>query len=186
LTIAEPKKLPPKAWISPGPAEWTGMPPPPTQRAARRRRAGVAVGVLVLLVLAGQVVPVFDGRLRPVILTGTLLLLDTLGPVFGWRGAGHGTDRTTWPPSGAAPSSESGCPEGSAVTEAVIRLSQALHLRTVAEGIETGAQADELMLLGCDTGQGYLYARPMPAEDVEALLAQTAPPPVTGRTAPVT
>ena len=59
------------------------------------------------------------------------------------------------------------------MTEAVIRLSQALHLRTVAEGIETGAQADELLLLGCDTGQGYLYARPMPADDVETLLTRS-------------
>jgi diguanylate cyclase len=69
-----------------------------------------------------------------------------------------------------------GTPEGSAVTEAVIRLSQALHLRTVAEGIETGAQADELLLLGCDTGQGYLYARPMPADAVESLLTRSLTP----------
>ncbi len=66
-----------------------------------------------------------------------------------------------------------GTPEGSAVTEAVIRLSQALHLRTVAEGIETANQADELLLLGCDTGQGYLYARPMPAPALETLLTQS-------------
>jgi diguanylate cyclase (GGDEF)-like protein len=66
-----------------------------------------------------------------------------------------------------------GTPEGAAVTEAVIRLSQALHLRTVAEGIETTAQAEELLRLGCDTGQGYLYARPMPAPDVEALLTRS-------------
>ncbi|GAB7052518.1 putative bifunctional diguanylate cyclase/phosphodiesterase [Catenuloplanes indicus] len=63
-----------------------------------------------------------------------------------------------------------GEPEGSAVAEAVIRLSQVLHLDTVAEGIETAAQATELTLLGCRTGQGYHYARPMPAAELEELI----------------
>ena len=60
-----------------------------------------------------------------------------------------------------------GTPEGSAITEAVIRLSQVLHLGTVAEGIETTAQAEELLALGCDTGQGYLYAKPLPAGELD-------------------
>ncbi|MFI5931125.1 putative bifunctional diguanylate cyclase/phosphodiesterase [Actinoplanes sp. NPDC051494] len=60
-----------------------------------------------------------------------------------------------------------GTPEGAAVTEAVLRLSQALHLTTIAEGIETPAQAKELRELGCDTGQGYLYAPPRPAAELE-------------------
>jgi diguanylate cyclase len=60
-----------------------------------------------------------------------------------------------------------GTPEGSAITEAVIRLSQVLHLDTVAEGIETAAQAGELLELGCDIGQGYLYAKPMPAAELD-------------------
>jgi diguanylate cyclase len=63
--------------------------------------------------------------------------------------------------------------EGSAVAEAVIRLSQILHLDTVAEGIETPAQATELTLLGCRTGQGFHYARPMPAEALEELIHTT-------------
>ena len=60
-----------------------------------------------------------------------------------------------------------GTPEGSAITEAVIRLSQVLHLTTVAEGIETPDQAAELLALGCDTGQGYLYAKPLPAAELD-------------------
>jgi diguanylate cyclase (GGDEF)-like protein len=64
-----------------------------------------------------------------------------------------------------------GTAEGSAVTEAVIRLSQVLHLTTVAEGIETEAHAAELQRLGCTIGQGYLYARPLPAEELPALFA---------------
>jgi EAL domain-containing protein (putative c-di-GMP-specific phosphodiesterase class I) len=62
--------------------------------------------------------------------------------------------------------------EGSAVAEAIIRLSQVLHLTTVAEGIETPEQAAELQMLGCDTGQGYLFARPLPPAELVALLAK--------------
>ncbi len=64
-----------------------------------------------------------------------------------------------------------GTPEGAAVTEAVLRLSHALHLTTIAEGIETSAQARELRALGCHTGQGYLYARPQPATELRGFAA---------------
>jgi EAL domain-containing protein (putative c-di-GMP-specific phosphodiesterase class I) len=66
-----------------------------------------------------------------------------------------------------------GTPEGSAITEAVLRLSQVLRLDTVAEGIETAAQAELLLALGCHTGQGFRYSRPLPAADLETLM--TAP-----------
>ncbi|MEV6347477.1 bifunctional diguanylate cyclase/phosphodiesterase [Actinoplanes sp. NPDC051851] len=59
-----------------------------------------------------------------------------------------------------------GSPEGAAVTTAIIHLANALHLRTIAEGIETPEQADELRGLGCVTGQGYLYAKPLPPGDL--------------------
>jgi diguanylate cyclase len=68
-----------------------------------------------------------------------------------------------------------GTPEGAAVTEAIVRLSQVLHLTPVAEGIETAEQAAELIRLGCTIGQGYLYARPVPAPDIEAMLAAARP-----------
>lgn len=67
-----------------------------------------------------------------------------------------------------------GTPEGSAVTEAVIRLSQVLHLTTVAEGIEMDRQATELVLLGCDTGQGYLFSKPRPAYELDELMGLDA------------
>ncbi|GAA3604258.1 hypothetical protein GCM10022223_19880 [Kineosporia mesophila] len=63
-----------------------------------------------------------------------------------------------------------GQPEGSAVAEAVIRLGQALHLDTIAEGIETQGQVNELTLLGCRRGQGYHFARPMPATEARDLV----------------
>ncbi|MBU2663898.1 bifunctional diguanylate cyclase/phosphodiesterase [Actinoplanes bogorensis] len=56
--------------------------------------------------------------------------------------------------------------KGSAITEAVISLARILDLTTVAEGIETADQAAELQRLGCHTGQGFLYAKPLAAPDV--------------------
>ncbi len=63
-----------------------------------------------------------------------------------------------------------GTAQGSAVAEAVIRLGHSLHLDTVAEGVETRAQSDELTLLGCRTGQGFHFASPLPADEIDALL----------------
>ncbi len=48
--------------------------------------------------------------------------------------------------------------------EATVRVARSLGMRTVAEGVETAGQADILAVLECDKGQGYLYARPLPAE----------------------
>jgi diguanylate cyclase (GGDEF)-like protein/PAS domain S-box-containing protein len=67
-----------------------------------------------------------------------------------------------------------GTPQGSAVAEAVIRLGQILRLDTVAEGVENEDQATELTLLGCRSGQGFLYARPLRPEQVDALFAGAA------------
>lgn len=65
-----------------------------------------------------------------------------------------------------------GLPENEAVTSAVITLGHKLGLKLVAEGIETELQAQRLRALGCGLGQGYWYARPMPAEDLPAYWAK--------------
>ena len=51
----------------------------------------------------------------------------------------------------------------SRIVEAVVQLAHSLNLRVVAEGVETEAQRDELIRLGCDELQGYLFAKPMTA-----------------------
>jgi EAL domain-containing protein (putative c-di-GMP-specific phosphodiesterase class I) len=63
-----------------------------------------------------------------------------------------------------------GTARGSAVAQAVIRLGAILHLDIVAKGIETPAQADELSLLGCPTGQGYHICGPLDPDAVDLLL----------------
>jgi EAL domain-containing protein (putative c-di-GMP-specific phosphodiesterase class I) len=50
-----------------------------------------------------------------------------------------------------------------ALVRTVIELGHALGLSTTAEGIETAVQLDQLRQLGCRSGQGYLFARPLSA-----------------------
>ena len=59
--------------------------------------------------------------------------------------------------------------------EAVLHLIHACGLKAVAEGIETAEQAEELVRLGCASGQGYYFGRPAPAEAVEAMISQDSP-----------
>ena len=49
-----------------------------------------------------------------------------------------------------------------ALARAILSLAEALGLDTVAEGIEVDAQRDTLLALGCKTGQGYSFGKPMP------------------------
>ena len=63
-----------------------------------------------------------------------------------------------------------GTKEGAAVADAVIQLSEVLKLDTVAEGIENRTQADELLLRGYRTGQGYHFARPLCPGDIDTLI----------------
>jgi diguanylate cyclase (GGDEF)-like protein len=56
------------------------------------------------------------------------------------------------------------------ITEAIVHLARKLRLETVAEGVETAAQADWLRELGCDVGQGFYFARPMPAAAISGYL----------------
>jgi diguanylate cyclase (GGDEF)-like protein len=61
-------------------------------------------------------------------------------------------------------------PDDDAVTRAIIQLSRTLGLRTIAEGIETSEQHSRLTELGCEWGQGFLFARPMPHEEMRDLV----------------
>ncbi|MGX1126971.1 putative bifunctional diguanylate cyclase/phosphodiesterase [Pseudomonas sp. HLS-6 TE3448] len=59
--------------------------------------------------------------------------------------------------------------DGHAIVEAIIQMARSLGLATLAEGIEDQCTADELLRLGCELGQGYLLARPVPAIVIPAL-----------------
>ena len=54
-------------------------------------------------------------------------------------------------------------PKIASLTRAIVDMCRRLDLPCVAEGIERQEQLDELRLAGCEGGQGWLFARPMPA-----------------------
>jgi EAL domain-containing protein (putative c-di-GMP-specific phosphodiesterase class I) len=62
--------------------------------------------------------------------------------------------------------------EDSAIVAAIVSLSDTLGLTTIAEGVETTLQRDCLIGLGCARAQGFLFARPAPAQDAETALEQ--------------
>jgi diguanylate cyclase len=64
-------------------------------------------------------------------------------------------------------------PEGDALLRTLMQLVKALNLETLAEGIEESGQLTQLQTEECDVGQGFLFARPLPADEVEAFLAQS-------------
>ncbi len=61
-------------------------------------------------------------------------------------------------------------PDTRAIVDTVIKLAHSLDMSVVAEGVEDEQQAEELVRLGCETGQGYLFSKPLDAEAIEALL----------------
>ncbi|KAB1142704.1 EAL domain-containing protein [Streptomyces luteolifulvus] len=67
-------------------------------------------------------------------------------------------------------------PADEVVVEAMIQLAHRLGLTVTAECVETSAQASRLRQIGCDTGQGWLYSRPVPPDRISGLLGLRACP----------
>jgi diguanylate cyclase (GGDEF)-like protein/PAS domain S-box-containing protein len=65
-------------------------------------------------------------------------------------------------------------PTASALVDAMIRIAKTLNLETVAEGVEQPEQADRLRALQCNIGQGYLFSRPLPSDEMARLLRERA------------
>lgn len=56
------------------------------------------------------------------------------------------------------------------ILSSIVRIAKAKHVETIAEGVETAEQAKQLRLCGCEYGQGYLYGKPMPADQIETFI----------------
>ena len=67
-------------------------------------------------------------------------------------------------------------PQSSAVVSAIIALARSLGLRVIAEGVENLRQMDVLHRLGCGVMQGFLFAKALPPDELEAWLQQTVLP----------
>jgi EAL domain-containing protein (putative c-di-GMP-specific phosphodiesterase class I) len=61
-------------------------------------------------------------------------------------------------------------PDGATIVTAIISMGRSLHLRVIAEGVETPAELDFLKAQQCDEAQGYRFSRPIPSKQFGALL----------------
>jgi diguanylate cyclase (GGDEF)-like protein/PAS domain S-box-containing protein len=68
-------------------------------------------------------------------------------------------------------------PDDAAIIRTIIQMARNLNLRTIAEGVENQEMLDLLRLFACDEIQGYLIARPMPADEFVAFVRAYSPTP---------
>ncbi len=62
--------------------------------------------------------------------------------------------------------------EDASLAHVIVQLGEILQLQTVAEGVEGTVQHERLRALGCDMAQGFLFARPMPADELPEVVAR--------------
>jgi diguanylate cyclase (GGDEF)-like protein len=144
----------------------------PDELARAVAAAGITTGSLMLEITEGQLITDLDAgvaRLHELKALGVHLALDDFGtgysslaylrsfPVDSLKVDRAFIDQVADTSS-----------DDHALVRAILSLGQTLDVRVVAEGIETLEQRRELERLGCDRGQGYLLARPMPAADLIA------------------
>lgn len=65
------------------------------------------------------------------------------------------------------------------IAQSIIRMARDLNLLTIAEGVEDARLPELLFSMGCDQAQGYLIARPLPADELEAWFEHYRPAPCT-------
>jgi EAL domain-containing protein (putative c-di-GMP-specific phosphodiesterase class I) len=66
--------------------------------------------------------------------------------------------------------------DGMLICEAIIAMAHKLGIKVIAEGIETQQQLTALTAAGCDLGQGYLFSKPISAEELEKQLQKQCSP----------
>ena len=69
---------------------------------------------------------------------------------------------------------DSASPQGAALVSAIVALGRSLGIEVVAEGVESGEQAELLAACGCSELQGFLVSAPLPAQALEHWLATGA------------
>ncbi len=136
--------------------------------------AGLDPGRLVLEVTEGVLIddPIAVNKLHELHALGVLIAIDDFGT--GYTSISYlqelpvqilKIDRSFVSGDALAPS------ERSAFLHAMIGLAKSLHIHSVAEGIEEADQLDELRALGCESGQGFLWAKAQPLDELRAVIA---------------
>jgi EAL domain-containing protein (putative c-di-GMP-specific phosphodiesterase class I) len=65
--------------------------------------------------------------------------------------------------------------EDTAIVHMIIELAHTLGLEVIAEGVETNEQVALLKEMGCNMAQGYHFTKPLPPEEIPALLTSDPP-----------
>ncbi|MBJ7330253.1 MAG: EAL domain-containing protein [Solirubrobacteraceae bacterium] len=134
--------------------------------------AGMSPGLLTLEITESLLI---DDRGAPAVLEalralGVTLALDDFGTGYSSLGAlqRHAVDTLKLDRTMVTAVATS--PTAAAIARAAVNMAAALGVNVVAEGIEDFQQLQMVRELGCDVGQGYLFARPMPASEAAAYL----------------
>lgn len=138
---------------------------------------GVGPAALILEITEGVLVqddPDVAARLQALVGLGTTIALDDFGTGYSALSYLHRLPLKTLKIDRAFVADMDDL-HGRTLVEAIIAMARSLSLDVVAEGIESESQARQLEALGCEHGQGYLFAKPMAADALAALLTQTAP-----------
>jgi len=110
------------------------------------------------------------GRLEGLRAAGIGLSLDDFGTGYSSIGHLHGFDLDVVKIDRRFVQTLATGPKDRVLCESIIRMAHALELVVVAEGVETDEQRKILQALGCDYAQGYLFGRPMPAQQMGELV----------------
>ncbi len=109
-----------------------------------------------------------SARLRELKALGLTLALDDFGTGYSSLSSLHELPVDTVKIDRSFVSLGDSSPHHRVLIEATVRVANSLGMNTVAEGVETTAQANMVISLGCDKGQGYLFSRPLTAEELVA------------------
>lgn len=102
---------------------------------------------------------------------GVQLLLDDFGTGYSSLSYLHRFPFDTVKVDQSFVSSMSTNDDSRAIVKAIVSLAHHLEMNIIAEGVETAEQMEQLKLLGAEYGQGYYFAKPLPAAEIENLLA---------------